>query len=152
MRLVVPETTVTLPAPLPPDRVARGDQPPYPPREVVIRATPAAELLQWVFDAGEQTGAGTAIVGLFAGGADPGELVAGVMRLGGARAQALVERLLRYTRIVYDRRVVELTSRDAFDEAFTGELLFLADVIREVAKAAFESFSRGRAPAPHPTA
>jgi hypothetical protein len=152
VRLILPEVTVSLPAPLSPERIARGDSPPYSPREIVIRTTPAAELFQWVFDVGEQTGAGEGIVGLFAGLANPAELVAGVMRLGGARAQALLDRLLRYTRIVVDRRVIELTTRDAFDEAFSGELLFLADVVREVGKVAFESFSRGRAPAPEKTA
>ncbi len=146
MSLVLPEVTVTLPRPLSAQDLAEGRTPPYEPREVSIRTMPAAEALQWVFDVGEASGAGEALLGVVAGG-EPGPLIAAVLRIGGARTQTLLDRLLKYTRVTYQRRVIELRSRDAFDEAFSGELRVLLDVVIETGKQVFEPFSRGQPPA-----
>ena len=64
----------------------------------------------------------------------------------------LLMQLLRYTTVTYDRRRLEITSREAFDEAFSDELLLLVDVLKEVFQRNFASFSRGLAPAREPTA
>lgn len=145
MGLVLPSVKVTLP---PPELRERA---PYEEREITILTTPASETLQWAADLAEMTGAGDALLEAFAGG-NPGLVLQAVTRLGGKRTQDMLDRLLKYTTITYQRRRLELSSREAFDEAFSGELLLLSHVVIAVARHMFESFSRGLAPAREPTA
>lgn len=140
MRLAIPEHRVTLPRPLTDKQKADGEEPAYEPRELFTRTIPAKELAQWSADLASIGGPG-----LLAGvlGENKGQAAMALVKLDGKTAVALLDRLLKHTRITYAKMAIDLSHADGFDEAFTGELMLLFDVVKWVLEVNFESFQRG---------
>lgn len=133
-----------LPSPLTPQQSQAGASAPYARREVWTRIIPARESARWCFDLAEAGGEGimAALVQ-----DNPGVAIQGLLKLGGAAAEDLIDRLLKYTIVTYNGERLSLSNKDNFDQAFTGELMLLVDVLIWVARQNFESFWRGRATA-----